>query len=106
VAATASSGLTVSLTSQTASICSVSNLSITLLAVGICTVQANQPGNASYSAAAPVTQSFSVVLGGGGGGSSEGVGDGPLPLWALLALGAGLWVFAERSRRKPDASAQ
>ena len=65
--ATASSGLTVVLTSQTPSICTVSGLSIVAVAsaTGTCTVTASQPGSASapytYAAATPVTQSFQVT---------------------------------------------
>ena len=41
--------------------CSVSVSTVTLLAVGLCSVQATQAGNANYSAATPVTQSFHVL---------------------------------------------
>ncbi|MGA7341825.1 MAG: hypothetical protein WBE72_01885 [Terracidiphilus sp.] len=58
--ATASSGLPVSLATQTASVCSVSGASVTLLAIGTCSIQATQPGNSTYAGAAPVTQSFAV----------------------------------------------
>jgi uncharacterized repeat protein (TIGR02543 family) len=63
VLASASSGLTVSFTSLTGSVCSVSGDSVTLLAVGTCSIAANQAGNASYAAAAQVVQSFNVQLG-------------------------------------------
>jgi sugar lactone lactonase YvrE len=59
--AKASSGLAVSYTSTTTTICSVSGATATPLAVGTCTIQANQAGNAAYGAAATVTQSFSVA---------------------------------------------
>ncbi len=58
--ATASSGLTVALTSLTPGICTVSGLSITTVATGSCTIEANQGGDATYGAAAPVSQTFSV----------------------------------------------
>jgi hypothetical protein len=58
--ATASSGLTVTLTTLTPGICTVSGLSITTVAAGSCTIEANQAGDASYGAAAPVSQTFSV----------------------------------------------
>ncbi len=61
VSATASSGLTVSIASQTTSVCTVSGSSVTMISVGQCTLQATQAGNANYSAAAPVQQSFSVI---------------------------------------------
>ena len=60
VSATASSGLTVSFASTTPSVCTVSGATVTLLAVGACTIQATQAGNGSYLAAPPVNQSFTV----------------------------------------------
>lgn len=59
--ATASSGLAVTYTSSTASVCTVSGAAATLLAAGTCTLQANQAGNSTYAAAALVSQSFSVA---------------------------------------------
>jgi sugar lactone lactonase YvrE len=61
VSATASSGLPVSFNSQTTSVCTVSGSQVTLLAVGTCTIQATQAGNANYAAATPVNQSFQVT---------------------------------------------
>ena len=51
LSATASSGLTVTFTSATTTICTVSSKSVTLKAVGTCTVQAAQAGNANYNVA-------------------------------------------------------
>ena len=59
--ASASSGLPVSFTSLTPAICAVSGNTATLLAPGTCTIQASQAGNAAYSAATPVSQSFTVL---------------------------------------------
>jgi hypothetical protein len=59
--ATASSGLPVAFSSQTPAICSVSGAQATLLAVGACTVAANQPGDGSYEAAAQQTRTFQVL---------------------------------------------
>jgi hypothetical protein len=59
--ATASSGLTVTLTSQTPSVCTVSGLDISVIGLGTCTVQATQAGNGTYAAATPVTRSFNVT---------------------------------------------
>ena len=59
--ATASSGLSVSYTSTTSSVCAVSGSSVTLLTTGTCTIAAHQAGNGSYSAAADVTRSFTVT---------------------------------------------
>jgi hypothetical protein len=61
VSATASSGLAVSFASTTLSVCTVSGITVTLLAVGTCTIQATQAGNSSYSAATPVNQTFQVT---------------------------------------------
>lgn len=61
VSGTASpSGLTVTFDSTTASVCTVSGTSVTILAAGTCTVRASQAGNVNYSAATPVDQSVSV----------------------------------------------
>jgi hypothetical protein len=62
LAATASSGLPVSFASTTPSVCTVSGSAANLLAIGTCTITASQAGNATYNAATPVTQSFSVGL--------------------------------------------
>jgi hypothetical protein len=62
VSATASSGLAVTYTSTTASVCTV-NINtglVTDLTAGTCIVAANQPGDANYLAAAQVTQSILV----------------------------------------------
>jgi hypothetical protein len=60
VSATASSGLAVSFASTTASACTVSGATVTLVALGTCSIQATQAGNATYTAATPVNQSFQV----------------------------------------------
>ena len=60
LAATASSGLAVSFTSQTTSVCTVSGTTSKFLTAGTCTIQATQGGNSTYAAAAPVAQSFTV----------------------------------------------
>ena len=61
VSASASSGLPVSFASETSSICTVSVSTVTLVAVGTCTIQATQAGNTTYGAATPVSQSFQVT---------------------------------------------
>jgi hypothetical protein len=58
--ATASSGLAVSFASTTPAICTVSAAQASLIDAGSCTIQATQAGNGTYSAAAQVSQSFSV----------------------------------------------
>jgi hypothetical protein len=61
VAATASSGLTVSFASRTPLVCTVSGTTVTLGAVGVCTIQATQRGNAVWAPAPPVNQSFRIT---------------------------------------------
>jgi hypothetical protein len=60
VSASSSSGLAVSFTSLTSSVCTVSGTTVTLLNVGSCTIQSSQAGNANYAAATPVSQSSTV----------------------------------------------
>jgi hypothetical protein len=60
VSAAATSGLAVTYSSTTPTICSVSGSTVTGLLPGICTVAANQSGNTSYAAAQQVTQSITV----------------------------------------------
>ena len=62
LAAFASSGLPVSYVSTTPSICTVSGNSVSLLALGACSVTASQGGNAFYPAAADVAVSFNVLI--------------------------------------------
>jgi hypothetical protein len=60
VSATASSGLIVTFSSTTPSVCAVSDSTVTLVAAGTCSIIAEQAGNTNYSAAVPVTRSFTV----------------------------------------------
>jgi len=65
VTATASSGLPVTYTVPTSSVCSVAVANgvatVTLFDQDTCTIQADQPGNSTYAAAPTVTQSFPVM---------------------------------------------
>ncbi len=61
VSATATSGLPVTFSSLTASICTVSGSTVTGVAAGICTIAANQAGNSGTSAAPQVTSSFNIA---------------------------------------------
>jgi hypothetical protein len=64
VSATASSGLTVTFTTTTSAECTsggTNGHTITLHKAGKCTVQANQAGDATYSPATAVSQSFTVT---------------------------------------------
>jgi len=63
VSATASSGLTVSFSSSTPSVCTVAGSTVTAVGVGTCSITASQAGNVNYSAATPVTQSSIIASG-------------------------------------------
>ncbi len=58
--ATATSGLAVTYGTTTPQVCSVSGTTASLLAVGICSITADQAGDDTWLAAATVTQSFKV----------------------------------------------
>jgi sugar lactone lactonase YvrE len=58
--ATASSGLPVSYSSSTTTVCTVSGSTASFLKAGTCTITASQAGNSNYAPAPPVTQSFAV----------------------------------------------
>jgi hypothetical protein len=62
LSATASSNLTVAYTSATASVCTVTGTTITVVTTGTCTINANQAGNGTYTAATQVQKSFGVSL--------------------------------------------
>jgi uncharacterized repeat protein (TIGR01451 family) len=69
LAATADSGLGVTYTSSTPTVCTVAGSTVTLLAAGgVCTVKADQPGDTTHAAAPTITRSFAVT--GGSGGST------------------------------------
>jgi len=61
LSASASSGLPVSFTSLTPTVCTVSGTTATLVTTGTCTIQASQAGNEQYAVATPVNQSFTVT---------------------------------------------
>ena len=61
--ATATSGLAVTFTSTTTAVCTVSGNSVTLVSAGTCTIDADQAGDANYTAAPTVTKSFTVGKG-------------------------------------------
>jgi hypothetical protein len=65
VSATASSGLTVTFSTTTPTVCIAggnNGASISLLKAGKCTVVASQAGNATYNPASAVSQSFTVTM--------------------------------------------
>ncbi|MFG6466295.1 fibronectin type III domain-containing protein [Roseateles sp. BYS87W] len=62
LSATSDAGLTPSFSSATPAVCTVTAAgTLTFLAVGTCTISADQAGNASYLPAATVTRSFTVA---------------------------------------------
>jgi len=58
LSARASSGLAVSFSSDTPSVCTVAGSAVTTVAAGPCTITASQGGSARYAAAPDVTRSF------------------------------------------------
>jgi len=65
VSATATSGLPVTLTidATATSVCSIAGSTVSFQSVGTCVIDANQAGNANYTAAPQVSQSFAVGKG-------------------------------------------
>jgi hypothetical protein len=59
--ATASSGLAVSFSSTTTTVCTVSSTTASFVAAGTCTIQASQAGNATYAGATNILRSFTVA---------------------------------------------
>ncbi len=91
VSATASSGLAVVFTSTTNTICTVSGTTVTMVAGGSCSIQAAQPGNVLYAAAASVSQRFQITPGTQtitfASLSDQGFGSGPVMLTATASSG-------------------
>jgi uncharacterized repeat protein (TIGR01451 family) len=63
LAPSATSGLPVTLVTQTPAVCSLNGMSLTLAAVGLCRLEASQSGNTDYLAAPAVVRSFEITLG-------------------------------------------
>ena len=59
--ATSNSGLAVAYGSTTPTVCTVTGTTVGVAAAGNCTLTANQPGNASWSAAAQQTQTLAIA---------------------------------------------
>ena len=62
IAARASSGLPMAIVSNTPAVCRNSSDLVMLLSAGTCLITATQSGNAAFSAATPVTRSFTVSV--------------------------------------------
>jgi hypothetical protein len=88
LAATASSGLAVSFSSGTPSVCALAGSTVGFLEAGICTIDANQPGNSNYGPAPEASQSFPVAP---EAGQSFAVGSPPalMPMTTSAATAAG-----------------
>ncbi|MSM39796.1 MAG: hypothetical protein GJT30_09295 [Geobacter sp.] len=63
LSATATSGLTVTFSSQTPAFCTVSGVTVTGVAAGTCTVAVDQAGDAIYNGATQVTQNLTIAKG-------------------------------------------
>lgn len=59
--ASASSGLAVTLTSQTTSVCTVTGAVVSIVSVGDCEIKATQAGDARYAAASDETRVFEII---------------------------------------------
>ena len=92
--ATAGSGLGVSFTSTTPTVCTVSGTTVTLVHAGVCTIDADQAGNGDWNAALQVVQSFSIAKGNQSitFGALGGVrmDQGPVTLGATASSGLGV----------------
>jgi len=94
VTATASSGLPVAFTSATAPVCTVSGTTVTLVALGTCTINANQAGTTNWTAAPQVVQSFSVTVASSGGGTPATVPAPPVRLSGTDRFGTAIAASA------------
>ena len=61
VSATATSGLPVSFSVPSGGPCTVSGTTVTILAVGTCSITANQAGNSTYNAASAVIRNVTIA---------------------------------------------
>ena len=103
----ASSGLPVTLASAAPDTCSLVGSQVTGLAVGTCTILADQAGDDAFLPAPTTSQSFAVTAPGDAGGG--GGGDGSVPpelIGYTMALGGG-WHLLGNSLTTPiDVAAQ
>lgn len=91
-AATVSSGLAVSYTSLTPTVCTVAGSSVRVLTTGTCTIEANQEGNDYFTVAEPVTQSITVTA------LPAATPVPTLGTWSLAMLAAMLGLVGFRRR--------
>ena len=96
-AATASSSLAVFYASLTEAVCTISGSTITVLSAGLCTIEASQAGDSSYSAATNVSKGFMVSSASqtitydlaGGRYEKSSPTQNPLPSGATFKLASG-----------------
>jgi hypothetical protein len=89
ITVSASSGLAVTRTSTTASICTVSGSTVTLVAAGTCSITASQAGDTNFVAATSVTRTFQVLAAYPAITTSNYDGDGPGVGWPIHVSNAG-----------------
>lgn len=95
VTATASSGLGVTFTSATPGVCTVTaGGALTLIALGNCTINANQAGNGAFQAAPQVGRSFNVVA--ARPAAVPALGAGSLGLLAMVMAMVGVLGLRRR----------
>jgi len=59
--ATTTSGLTIAYSSTTPSVCTVAGTTVTIVAIGTCTIAADQAGDANWNAATQATQNVAIT---------------------------------------------
>ncbi|HET9690469.1 MAG TPA: putative Ig domain-containing protein [Acidimicrobiales bacterium] len=95
LAATATSGLAVTYTSTTTSVCTVDpSGTVTALAAGTCTLTADQAGDSTWAPAAPVTENLTVAAAALTVSGAAGEGEVGAPYHAGLAPSGGQGPFA------------
>ena len=101
VAATASSGLSVTFSASagSAGVCSVSGTTVALLGAGTCTILADQAGSAGYHAAPQAQQSFAIAR------ASQAISFGSMPPVPAAVGGPDYAISASASSGLPVAFA-
>ena len=84
--ASASSGLPVALVSLTPAVCAIQGTEVAPQAAGLCTIAAEQSGDAEYEPAPPATQSYPVAAAPAGGPPSGGAPAAGGPAAEVLSL--------------------
>jgi hypothetical protein len=94
VTATASSGLPVTLSSATGSVCTISGTTVSALRTGVCVVNADQAGDATFAAAPAASLSIAIA------GAGQVISFGTVP---VLTVGGSGTVTASASSGLPVA---